>query len=175
MRLLKPFIVGATGLFVTITLLSLLIPSKARVARTIVIANTTKDKIYSQVNDLKSWKNWHPSFLPGLAKINFGNITAGENASCDITFNNKITHLRITKTDTTSITFILSAAGETDISNQVHFYSMPRQQQTRVDWDAFTQLHWYPWDKFYAIFIDKLTGPGYESPLNGLKKYTEAK
>ena len=175
MRLLKAFLIGATGLFIFITLLSLLIPSKAKVSRTVVIDNVAKDKIYTQVIDLKNWKNWHPSFSSNLATISFGNITTGENASCDITYNNKITHLQITKTDTASISFKLTTAGENDISNQIYFYAIPGQQQTRIDWNAITHLHWYPWDKFYAIFIDKLTGPGYEAALNGLKHFTEGK
>jgi hypothetical protein len=174
MRLIKAFLVGATGLFIIITLLSLLIPSGARVGRTIMIDNVAKDKIYAQVYDLQNWKNWHPSFSPGLATVNFGKVTAGVDGSCDIIYNNKTTHLKITKTDTAVIAFALTATGENDIINEIHFYSIDGQQ-TRIDWEAVTQLHWYPWDKFYAIFIDKLTGPGYETALNGLKHFTEGK
>jgi hypothetical protein len=174
MRLIKAFLIGATGLFIIITLLSLLIPSKTRVNRTVLIDNGAKDKIYAQVYELQNWKNWHPSFAPGLATVNFGKLTAGVDGSCDIIYNNKTINLRITKTDTSIITFTLSGNGENDIINQIHFQSA-NGQQTRVDWDAVTLLHWYPWDKFYAIFIDKLTGPGYETALNGLKHFMEGK
>jgi len=175
MRFIKAFLIGATGLFIFISILSLLIPSRAKVGRTVVIDEVAKGKIYAQVYDLKNWKNWHPSFSSELATVNFSNITAGENGSCDIIYNNKTTHLQITKADTAIIAFTLTAAGENDISNQLHFYSIPQSQQTTVHWQSVTQLHWYPWDKFYAIFIDKLTGPGYEAALNGLKTFTEGK
>jgi hypothetical protein len=42
-----------------------------------------------------------------------------------------------------------------------------------VEWRSLTRLHWYPWEKFYAIFMDKITGPGYEAALNGLKEIVE--
>lgn len=175
MRLVKAFLVGATGLFIFITVLSLLIPSNITVSRNTVISNTTKDKIYAQVYELKNWKNWHPLFSTDSATINFGNNTAGENAGCDIIYKNKTTHLRITKTDTASISFTLQSAGENNISNQINFYSLSGLNEIRVDWNATTHLRWYPWEKFYAIFIDKLTGPGYEMALNGLKQFAEGK
>ena len=174
MRLVKAFLIGATGLFMIITILSLLIPSRARVSRTVLIDNVTKEKIYAQVYDLQNWKNWHPSFAPGVATVNFGKLTAAMDGGCDIVYNNKTTHLIITRTDTTVIAFTLTAPGENDILNEIHFHSIDGQQ-TRVDWDAVTHLHWYPWDKFYAIFIDKLTGPGYETALNALKHFMEGK
>ncbi len=175
MRLIKAFLVGITGLFIIITLLSLLIPSHVKVSRTIVINNTSKEKIFAQVINLKNWKNWHPLFASDSAVVNVANTAGGENESCDIIYKNKTVHLQITKTDTAFIAFIVQAKGENDISNQINFYPLTELNQTRVDWNATTHLKWYPWEKFYAIFIDKLTGPGYEMALNGLKQFTERK
>jgi hypothetical protein len=45
----------------------------------------------------------------------------------------------------------------------------------QVEWRVLTKLKWYPWEKFYGIFIDKLTGPGYEVALNNLKELAENK
>lgn len=174
MRLVKAFMVGLIGLSVFITLLSLLIPAHPSVSRTVVINSADKDKIKKQVDDWANWKNWHPLFLSDSAKVLFGKVTRGGDASCDIIYNNKTTHLKVTKVDAESVTFLLQAVGENDISNQVFIHSMQPLQQTRVDWVATTHLHWYPWEKFYAIFVDKLTGPGYEAALNGLKKYIES-
>jgi len=174
MRFIKAFLAGIIGLFLIITLLSLLIPAKVKVTRTVLIDNSSRQKIYEQVVALKNWVNWHPSFAPGAAAISYGKISSGTNGSCDITYNNKTAHLKITDTDTSSINFSLTTTGENEVINTIHFYSITAQQ-TRVDWEAITQLHWYPWDKFYAIFIDKLTGGGYEAALDGLKRYTEGK
>ena len=83
--------------------------------------------------------------------------------------------LSITKqfSDSAVIKFLLQSKGENDLANEIHFTALPAQDVVQVSWVATTHLHWYPWEKFYAIFIDKLTGPGYEQALNGLKDYLE--
>ena len=172
-RFIKAFLFGITGLFIIITLLSLLITSNVRVIRTTVINNTTTDKPYQQIIDLKNWKNWHPIFKKGVATIIFTVSSVGKNAACDIVYNNKTTHLLITDADTTSIKFILQSQGENDIENAITITPIKTSGEVRVEWRALTKLHWYPWEKFYAIFLDKITGPGYDAALNGLKDFIE--
>ncbi len=173
LRFVKAFLFGITGLFITITLLSLLITSNVRVSRATVINNTSIDKLYQQTANLKNWKNWHPMFKEGVAGINFGTVTTGKNAGCDIVYNNKTTHLVITDTDSSSIKFILQSKGENVIESTISFTPLTAANDIRVEWRALTKLHWYPWEKFYAIFIDKITGPGYDAALNGLKDFIE--
>lgn len=173
MRFIKAFLFGITGLFIMVTLISLLIPSNVQVSRVVVINNTTVNKIYQQAADLKNWKNWHPMFKPGIAIINFGSITMGKNASCDIVYHNKTTHLLINAADSFSIKFTLQSQGENSIENNIILNTMPLSQSVHVEWRTITKLHWYPWDKFYAIFIDKMSGPGYETALNNLSTYIE--
>ena len=69
MRLIKAFLTGAIGLFLVMTLLSLLIPSNVKVSRTTLINNTTRVKVLEQVINLSNWKNWHPVFKNNDAKI----------------------------------------------------------------------------------------------------------
>lgn len=165
-------LVGATGLFIFITLLSLLIPAHPKVSRMVVINVTTKDSVMKQFTNLVNWKNWHPVFASDAVSVSYGKVSEGQDASCDINYNGKTTHLSITKIDTSSITIELKTKGDNDITNQI-FITPIQPQQIKVDWIATTHLHWYPWEKFYAIFVDKLTGPGYELALQGLKKYLE--
>jgi hypothetical protein len=173
MRFIKAFLFGITGLFIIITLLSLLITSNVRVARAAVINTAGVDKCYQQIADLTNWKNWHPIFKTGAAVISFGKITKGKNAACDITYKNKITHLSITAADSVSVKFMLQAKGENDIENIIHLTPLMAPGGIKAEWRALTKLHWYPWEKFYAIFIDRITGPGYDAALNGLKDFIE--
>lgn len=175
MRMIKAFLVGAIGLFVMITLISLLITSSPSVSRTVVVNDAAKERVYNEVADLSNWKHWHPAFASAEATVTYPGKTKGVGAGCNITYNNKVTHLVITKTDTAAIYFTLKADGENDVDNQIIFSAVQASSQIKIDWVAQTHLHWYPWDKFYAIFIDKLTGPGYEAALNGLKVFLETK
>jgi hypothetical protein len=61
MNLVKGIAFGAIGLFIVVTLLSLLIPSKIMTSKSVLI-NAPKDSIQSLVNDLNQWKKWHPIF-----------------------------------------------------------------------------------------------------------------
>ena len=172
-RLVKAFLFGITGLFIVITLLSLLITSKVKTSRVIIINNTTVDNIYKQTANLNNWKNWHPVFKPGVTVINIVDSSIGKNAACDIVYNNKTTHLVITSADTASIKFNLQSNSAKDIENDLVIIPLPQQHSVQVEWRVLNNLHWYPWEKFYAIFLDKITGPGYEDALNGLKIYLE--
>lgn len=169
MRFIKAFLVGVSGLFIVVTLFSLLIPSKVQVVRTVLINSTSSLKVAEQVSDFNQWKNWHPIFAADSAAV-----TATDNAAVY-----KILHrgkeLSITKqfADSAVVKFLLQSKGENDLANEIHFTALPAQDVVQVSWVATTHLHWYPWEKFYAIFIDKLTGPGYELALKGLKDYLE--
>ncbi len=174
MRLIKAFLAGIIGLFVFITLLSLLIPAHPKVSRTVVINTAAKEKIIQQIKNFGNWKNWQPLFASESAKVIYGKMQEGEGGECNVEYNNKTTRLEIIKSDSSSINFIVKAEGENEITNQIVISSLQPSQQIRVDWVATTHLNWYPWEKFYAIFIDKLTGPGYETSLNNLKQYVES-
>ena len=173
LRLLKAFLFGFTGLFIMITLISLLITANVRVSRAVAIANTSNNKINEQIANLKNWKNWHPIFKAGIAEISYGDSISGKNKNCTIRYNNKVTHLKIIAEDTTSVRFLLQSDGENDSENEISFNNLTSASEITVEYRALTHLNWYPWEKFYAIFIDKITGPGYEAALNGLKEYLE--
>lgn len=174
MRLIKAFLTGAIGLFLVMTLLSILIPSNVKVSRTTLINNNTGVKVFEQVSNLSNWKNWHPVFKNNGAKINIISGEGNRNTSAEIIYGDKSAKLLITSADSNSIKFTLQSASENDILNEILISSIPNQSNVQVEWRAFNHLKWYPWEKFYGIFIDKLTGPGYDESLKGLKDYLEA-
>jgi hypothetical protein len=174
MRLVKAFLAGAIGLFIVMTLLSLLIPSKVKVSRTVLINNTSRAKVFEQVATLTNWKNWHPVFKSGDTKIIFSSPDVNTASYAEIIYGAKSAKITITRADSNLIKFTLQSPGETDVENEILVSGIPAQSNVQVEWRALNKLKWYPWEKFYGIFIDKLTGPGYEQALNGLKDYLEA-
>lgn len=173
MRIIKAMVAGATGLFIFITLLSLLIPAHPKVSRTIMINTLSTEKVMSQLTDLANWKKWHPVFSSQAVSVLPGKISSGKGAECDVIYNAKSTHVTIMSVDTSSVIIEFKSQGENDITNQLIISAVQPMQQTKVDWVATTHLQWYPWQKFFAIFIDKLTGPGYEAALQALKNHVE--
>ena len=82
-------------------------------------------------------------------------------------------HLSMTSKDSASIKFLLQSQGEDDIFNEMDITPVGMNNGIEVEWKALTKLHWYPWDKFYGIFVDRMTGNNYEDALNHLKDFIE--
>ena len=174
MRIIKAFLVGAIGLFIIITLFSLLIPSNVRVSRATVINNTNGSEVYRQIVHFDNWKKWHPVLTGDSATLNsFPSSITGNDSGCVIAFRGKNVAINLIAADSGSVKFLLQSAGENDIHNEIVITDLTTQNAVQVEWRAITKLHWYPWEKFYGIFIDNLTGPGYDAALKGLKEYME--
>ena len=174
MRLIKAIIAGATGLFVVITLFSLLIPSNVPVSRTVLINNTSTSAVYLQIANFENWKKWHPVFTVDSADLNCPTpVVDRKDPGCRIIHRGREVIVRKLSADSTSFKFLLQSKGEHDISNDILITPLQSLHSVRVEWRATMKLSWYPWQKFYSIFIDKLTGPGYEAALKGLKEYME--
>ena len=174
MRLIKAFLVGAIGLFVIITLFSLLIPSRVRVSRAVIINNTSQSEAFREIAAMNNWKNWHPIFkLDSARLVSLAPVSGINDSNYSILQRGKEITIQMLSADSNSVKFLLRANGENDIDNDIVLSSLPSQNSVQVEWRAITKLHWYPWQKFYGIFVDQLTGPGYEAALNGLKGYLE--
>ena len=172
MRSIKAFLIGLIALFAIVTLISLVIPSDVKQSHAVII-NSTTGKIYTQIGNLKNWKNWQPIFASDSSAITFSDSKTGSNANCAITYKNRQINITTTAIDSTSIKFILQSKGEDDIENEIIITPVNAQNSVRVEWRALTKLHWYPWEKFCGIFIDRMTGPEYDESLNNLKKFVE--
>jgi hypothetical protein len=172
MRLLKGFIITVAGLFVVITLLSLLMPSTVMTARSVTV-QAPQQKIYEQVADLNNWKNWHPVFKGGPAGMVISTPAAGKGAYAEWETNNKKNRLEITGVSANAVWLTLKRPGKNDVVNQISFTPFEADNSIQVEWMALTKLKWYPWEKFSGILIDKITGPGYDTALKELKAYTE--
>src|SRR6187402_988220 len=113
MRLIKAFFTGAIGLFIIITLFSLLIPSRVRVSRAVMINGTSSGEIYSQIVSFENWKNWHPIFTVDSSRLHCDSpAIAGMVSSCHILHHNQDILISLLSADSTSVKFLLQSAGE---------------------------------------------------------------
>ena len=173
MKMLKGFAISFLGLFIIITLLSLLIPSNVITVKSVVI-NADKNKIFNQIVDLRNWKNWHPVFQNDSNSF-FSNPSFGVNANFKWVTGGKTNELLITKNTAQEITILQLRPGEKDVLNILSIEPVKDLAALQVEWKVLTKLKWYPWEKFRGIFIDKIAGPGYEVALNNLKVLLEEK
>ena len=168
MKLIKGFIIAIIGLFIMITLISLLIPSKVMVARGVVV-NMNAEKVFPQISKLSNWKKWQPVLKGDSVKVSYN----ADSTSCQWETNGKLNTLVIDSAKDNAVYVSLQRKGETDVKNVLVILPLSDTNAVQVEWRAVTKLKWYPWEKFYGIFIDKLSGPGYDEALKSLKEYVE--
>ncbi|MEO6671426.1 MAG: hypothetical protein ABIN36_18225 [Ferruginibacter sp.] len=172
MHKLKAFVFVLAGLFIIITLISLLMPSKVMTVRAVVV-HADQRFLISQINDLGNWKQWHPVFMNDSNSIAIKNSSKGVNDFATWTTNGKLNKFLITESAANHIRASLMREGENDVANVISINPVNDSTTVQVEWRVLTTLKWYPWEKFYGIFIDKLSGPGYELALNNLKELAE--
>lgn len=174
MKFIKGFVFAIAGLFIMITLLSLLMPSKVMTVRSVVIHGNT-EKVFAQIGDLKKWKHWHPVFMQDSIDMQISDPSSGINAYAEWNSNGKKNKFSITEILSTQLKADLTRTGENTIPNIIAVTALKDSNNVQVEWRALTKLKWYPWEKFSGIFVDKMTGPGYEAALNNLKELIEGK
>jgi hypothetical protein len=172
MRLFKGFFIVLTGLFIFITILSLFIPSKLMVSRAVVI-NAGAGKVLSEVSNLQNWKHWQPVFKNDSANINYRTDANGISNYAEWNSKDQKNIIEITSKNNNSIAAILKRPGENDVLNTISVLPLADSNQVQAEWNVLIKLKWYPWEKFYGIFIEKISGQGYEDALNCLKQYVE--
>lgn len=172
MKLIKGFIIAIVGLFVFISILSLFIPSRVLITRGVVI-NAYAAKVLAQVSDLQKWKNWQPVFKNDSAKISFTRDLNGESKSCEWISGGKKNIITITGETKNTVNASLAREGENAVLNTIKILPLADSNQVQAEWNVQIKLNWYPWEKFSGIFIEKITGQGYEDALNSLKDYCE--
>ncbi|CAN5868374.1 hypothetical protein BH11BAC4_BH11BAC4_04010 [soil metagenome] len=174
MKFIKGFVFAIAGLFVVVTLFSLLMPSKVMTVRSVVIHGTT-EQVFAEIGDLNKWKRWHPVFMHDSNSIRISSHSFGVNAIAEWETKGKTNRLLITQVASTQLTAELSRTGENTLPNIIAVTALKDSNNIQVEWRVLTRLKWYPWEKFSGIFVDKMTGPGYEAALNNLKILIEGK
>jgi hypothetical protein len=172
MKLLKGIIVVFTGLFIIVTLISLLIPSRIVTAKAVSV-QADSISLFNQVSDLKNWKNWHPAFKSDSTLLKLGISTDKKNDVATWLQNGKQYTLLITEKSYPLVRINVQSVGQKDVENIFTVMPVLEQGNMQVQWQSITNLNWYPWEKFSGIFVEKMAGAGNEGALQSLKNYVE--
>ncbi len=156
------------GLFLVMTLISMLIPSTIMTAKSVTV-QCDSAKLFNAVSDFKNWKKWHPVFIADSSKIT---IDSSKNTAT-WSSSGKENKLVVTKNAYPELNFLLQRDGENDMDNTIYVNRVEEGGNMQVQWKSVVKLKWYPWEKFAGIFVEKLSGAGYEAALASLKKYVE--
>ena len=106
-------------------------------------------------------------------QIIFNTDANGISNYCEWNSKGKKNIVEITSKNNNSIAAVLKRSGENDVQNTISILALADSNQVQAEWNVLIKLKWYPWEKFYGIFIEKISGQGYEDALNSLKNYVE--
>jgi hypothetical protein len=174
MKIVKAVVFVFVGLFILMTLISLLIPSKVVIA-TAKTVQADSVILFKEISDLKEWKNWHPVFKADSTGITFSEPSNEVNATAVWVTKGKENKIVITRKKYPEVEIAFQREGENDVRNILTIMPVYEQGNMQVQWQSITKLKWYPWEKFSGIFIEKMAGQGYDDALQSLKKYVETK
>ena len=160
MKIVKGALLVFIGIFIFITLISLLIPSRIVTARAVAVQSDST-RLFNEISDLKNWKNWHPVFIKDSGTIVINDKGNQVNDYAEWITKGKKNTILITQKKYPSITFLLKREGENDSENTISLMAVQEQGNMQAQWVAVTKLKWYPWEKFSGIFIEKMAGSGY--------------
>lgn len=171
MKVVKGVLFVLTGLFVLVTLFSLLMPSRIITVRSVHI-NARQELVMQAVSNLQEWKQWHP--LLETKEVIFSNASNGKVGSkASWVEGHKTVSINLKQVLEDGIAFTVEHKGDNAVENNITISPVAGADSIEVVWRAVTKLKWYPWEKFSGIFINEITGPGYQAALNSLKQYAE--
>lgn len=172
LQLLKGFLFALVGLFVVVTLFSLLLPGSVVTTKAVPI-HTSSAVILRSVTDFDQWKLWHPVFKADSSHVTISNPSSGVNAFIEWESSGKKNKMEITEQTEQGIRFRLTRPGEKAIENSLKVLPLQDSTGYQVEWSSLTKLSWLPWEKFAGIFVGDITGPGYEAALLSLQQHLE--
>ncbi len=169
MKFLKQLLIGFIGLSLVIVVISSFLPSTVRISRGIFIHGSPAE-VAAVVNDLSTWKDWNPILQDSSVK--FSRTGAGELQWQN--GNGIMNTMTVTQKNGDTIFVNFKLASGKNFQSGFAFHAFQNDSlNTQADWWIIEKLKWYPWQKFYGIFADRLKGPSLDSGLARLKEYVE--
>ena len=168
LRLIKPALLGITGLMIVILLISALLPNHVMTSKWVRV-HAPKDSILGEVRNLEGWHEWN-GLLMNAADIQV------RDSSLTWTSTSGGTRNIITIKGSTD----MGLSTEISLNNGKPFTSGfsiekrdPLMDSVQVVWFIVEELKWYPWEKFYGIMAADVKGPLMQQSLDRLKMKLE--
>jgi hypothetical protein len=165
-----------TGLTLMFIIIGLVIPSSVKISRGIII-DVDSSTVYQHLTNVKEWGSWIPWVTTQEGAI----VQTSQTINAPGAFftwrglNDKnsgtITLLTLSPS---LITTKYELKGMNDSEGGFRLRSIPNNlSQTEVQWFMEYKLKWYPWERFYGIFMDHIIGPSFEKGLQELRNYID--
>lgn len=178
--MLKKVLLVIGGIIVLALLISLALPSKVHVERSIVI-NAPAAKIFAEVNSLQKWPAWDPW---SKKDPNIQDIYTGPESGVGNTNTWKSDHKEVgsgSQTITESVPnesikskMLFGDAGEEYGKGTGFFNFTAEGDNTKVTWGMDMDLGMNPMARYFGLMMDGSIGKDFEQGLGNLKAHVES-
>lgn len=169
MKLIKQVVIGFVGIAIVVFLLSLPLPSRLNVSKSVLV-NRPASTVMESLSNLQEWKHWNPLLQDSATVYEYeGNNKVAWKAADG---NTNTIELGLYATDSLYVT--IATNGKPAFNSGFNVLSnTDGGTHTKVDWWIQEELGWMPWEKFYGLFSESLKETYLENSLYALKIYLE--
>jgi hypothetical protein len=172
MRYIKMFLTGLTGLSLLATLMGLMMPSSVKITRGVIV-NADSTSVDHILLNIDHWNQWMPWIEPS------GDLIVqqlGERGQAGSALKWKsldgqregVIAFKGREPGTLLLSYDFKGMNKSEGGFRIRNLSEGR---TELQWYMEYPLKWYPWERFYGIFLDSMIGSVLESGLQKLVKY----
>ena len=164
MRIIKLGLISLIAFAFLLTGISLFFPSHVRISKAIDI-RAERDSVMSLLGDVRNWKKWYPGADTSEYFVEKGRIIGIKTGDQK--------GLIITATTDSSVMAANTGTGSKEGESGWNVFSGSVPATITVQWYMDIHLHWYPWEKFSGLLLEKRYGPVMEQGLDRLKNTLE--
>lgn len=173
---MKKILKWIIGIVVVLLLVSLFLPSKMRVERSLIMRYDA-DYVFQQINVVKNWEKWSPwhNIDPAM-KLKYEGPVMGVGASYLWESDNKkvgkgkLTLLGVEPNDSIAMEMDFMENGKA----MGYFNLLPVENGTKVSWSMTSDIGWNPMGKYFALFMKGIVGKDFELGLQNMAKAVAA-
>ena len=157
--------ISVVFMFILFTLISLFIPSRIIIPKSIDIY-ASRPTVLNEINNPEKWKNWYPGAdtLPVIYVLAQPKGLVLEEPNKQIILVDQVTD--------SSVSATLSGKGNKKIKTYWNADSTS-PGSTKLYWYMEFRSRWYPWEKIASLMYEKVHGTRMEKGLLKLKEMAE--
>lgn len=169
MKLIKQVFVGFLGLAVLLFLLSLPLPSRINISKSVLV-NKPAPIVATALKNIQDWKEWNPLLQDSGARYQYDGISKVSWRAKD----GKLNQIELKPYTVDSIYALITTNNKQAFESGFSIVAnTDGNEYTKVDWWIREDLGWYPWEKFYGLFSESLKESYLENTLQAFKRHLE--
>jgi hypothetical protein len=173
MRLIKPVLIGFTGLSLVLIAISSLMPGEVMTSKWVMVHGETAP-VLAEIRDLRKWPEWN-GLLSGVNDFSVDIKPAQTDTGSTISWTDQRggkNSLIVTENNEKGIVTTLYMGKDQSLESG---FSVEKRQadSVQVIWFIIEKLKWYPWEKFYGMMAADMKGPLMQQSLDKLKTRLE--